>query len=263
MASEHLSDMTKDLRALRGGRVWSLMVSLFGDLAQGKGDKIEGPVLSAIMTELDVKPEAARVALHRLRNDGWITSQKRGRISQHSLTAKGRAESVAASPRIYATTQEVPDDWCLVLLKSAKPALQDKLAQAGLVQLMPRVFVGCPPQSLPKGALMLEGSEAPEWLCDQVAPTTLLEEYAQLGHVLRELIGRLPKGAVLSPLDTAVLRCLVVHGWRRLVLKHAPLPRCLVKEDGAYHQCHLAVDALLTRFPRPAVDDIALEPAGR
>ncbi|WP_259940018.1 hypothetical protein [Sulfitobacter sp. M368] len=76
------------------------MISLFGDLAQGAGDRIDGPVLSAIMARQHIKPEAVRVALHRLRNDGWVTSEKSGRIRQHSLTDKGRRESDRQPPHL-------------------------------------------------------------------------------------------------------------------------------------------------------------------
>ena len=114
MPTDPFSENTAALRALGGQRVWSLMISLFGDLAQGAGDRIDGPVLSAIMARQHIKPEAVRVALHRLRKDGWVTSEKSGRIRQHSLTDKGRRESAIASPRIYARpgseTQELAID---------------------------------------------------------------------------------------------------------------------------------------------------------
>ena len=64
MHTEDFITLTAPLRAVGGGRVWSLMISLFGDLAQEDGTAISGPVLSAMMSLLLVKPEAARVALH-------------------------------------------------------------------------------------------------------------------------------------------------------------------------------------------------------
>ena len=219
-------------------------------------------VLSAIMAELGVRPEAARVALHRLRNDGWISSEKQGRISQHSLTAKGRAESAAASPRIYAAPDEGQAEWQLVLLEGADPKVQDALTRAGMVQLLPRVLVGTAPETLPENAVALPGQAAPGWLCDQLIPSSLMQDYANLGGVLTSLSSKLTQSAVLPPIEVAVLRCLVVHNWRRLVLKHTAPPRGLIQKDSPLHQCHLAVDEMLSRFPRPALRDIALEPTG-
>jgi phenylacetic acid degradation operon negative regulatory protein len=101
MLTKPLSDAVEALATLKNQRVWSLLVTVFGDLAQNDGDVIEGPVLSVLMSDIGIKAEATRVALHRLRNDGWINSVKSGRNSLHSLTASGRQESSAASPRIY------------------------------------------------------------------------------------------------------------------------------------------------------------------
>ena len=150
----------------------------------------------------------------------------------------------------------------LVLLEQADPEVQERLVNAGMVQLLPRVLVGYAPETLPAQAVALPGNAAPDWLCDQLIPPTLMQDYANLGRVLSVLLAELPKGTALSPINVAVLHCLVVHNWRRLVLKHPAPPRGLVRQDGALHQCHIAFDTLLNRYPRPALRDIALESAG-
>jgi len=225
------------------------MISLFGDLARGDGDVIEGPVLTAIMAALDIKPEAARVALHRLRNDGWITSSKVGRISHHSLTADGLRQTIAAIPRIYSTPDEAPRGWQLVLLKDGATLRSD-----AFVQLSARLYAGPATAPLPKEALALNGATAPGWLRDEVAQTAQLDGYADLHAALVDLSGAL---ADLSPLETAVLRCLIVHNWRRVVLKHPIIPHDLIRPDGPEHLCHLIVADVLARYPRPSLQDIA------
>lgn len=243
---------TAGLRDLGGQRVWSLMISLFGDLAQDEGQAIDGPVLSAMMALLQVKPEATRVALHRLRNDGWIASQKSGRISRHSLTAQGRAESVAASPRIYADPDAGPTDWQFVLLE--KP---DRDMEAiGFVQIQPRLYVGAGGLTPPKGALRLAGETVPDWLKAQAAPDHLQPAYTALLSTLETLQNDLPSDTHLSPLETAVLRGLIVHNWRRLVLKHPALPQPLIARDWPGHRCHRHIATLLARFSRPALSEI-------
>ena len=57
------------LTDLQNLRVWSIIVSLFGDLAQKTGDQISGTTLTQIITPMGIKPEAIRVALHRLRKE--------------------------------------------------------------------------------------------------------------------------------------------------------------------------------------------------
>ncbi|WP_370399576.1 PaaX family transcriptional regulator C-terminal domain-containing protein [Sulfitobacter sp. JB4-11] len=247
---------TAGLRDLGGQRVWSLMISLFGDLAQDEGQAIDGPVLSAMMALLQVKPEATRVALHRLRNDGWVASKKAGRISRHSLTAQGRAECAAASPRIYADPGSAPTDWQFVLLEHSDSTTNAQMIDLGYIQVQPRLFAGPSDAVLPDGPLVLRANTAPHWLREQIAPDQLRRGYGDLLHVLETFEGMLPPEPMPSPLEVAVLRGLIVHNWRRLVLKHPPLPQPLVADDWPGRPCHHRIAALLDRFPRPALSEI-------
>ena len=256
MQSDDFITNTARLRGLGRQRVWSLMISLFGDLAQGEGDVIDGPILTAIMNMLQVKPEAARVALHRLRNDGWIKSQKTGRISQHSLTAKGRAESAAASPRIYAQPETDNQDWQLVLLEQTTPLTHAALTSEGFVSLTNRIFLGRNDLKAPDHALCLTGGHVPSWLPTQLEPEGLRDDYAALLTALSELKAKLPKASQMSPLEIAVLRCLVVHNWRRLILRHPNLPSPLISTDWPGLSCHVLVADMLTIFSRPMLSDI-------
>ena len=255
MPSDNFISQTAALRALGGRRVWSLMISLFGDLAQDRGQTIDGPVLSAIMQGLMVKPEAARVALHRLRNDGWIVSEKSGRISQHRLSAKGQAESAAASPRIYADPSDTVQEWQLILTSDSGPQSED-MAALGFSEILPRLYVGPMTARAPDDALAFAGGEVPVWLRREAEPVGLRQGYADLLSTLAALQESLPNADRLSPVEVAVLRCLIVHNWRRLVLKHPTLPAPLVSPDWPGHLCHLAVCDLLTRFPRPKLKEI-------
>ena len=234
-----------------GHRVWSLMISLFGDLAQGEADVIEGPALSAIMDMMAVRPAASRVALHRLRNDGWIRSQKKGRISLHSLTDLGRQESEKASPRIYADPDNAPDAWQMVLLEESNAVTHEKLIKAGYVQLLPRLYCGAKSAEQPPNGLALSSNSAPGWLRQQLAPQHLAVDYTALERCLSGLADTLPDATDLSPVQNAALRCLVVHNWRRIVLKHPPLPRQLISDDWSGLRCQRMVNLLLTDYPRP------------
>jgi len=61
-------------------RVWSIIVTISGDLAQEPNERISGSLVSRLTNLLDIKPEAARVALHRWR--------KRVGLSVKNLGAK-------------------------------------------------------------------------------------------------------------------------------------------------------------------------------
>jgi len=253
MASNPYHNTKTALLAMGRQQVWSLMASLFGDLAQAEGSTIDGPVLSAIMKEMDVRPEAVRVALYRLRNDGWIVSEKLGRTGRHSLTITSRAETLAASARIYASPLAQENGWQVILTQYTEAHCAAE--RQGFAALMPRVYVGSLQLAAPEGALVLTGSDVPDWLREQLAAVMLEQDYEALLPHVKQAHETLTHG-MLTPLQTAVLRCLLVHNWRRIILRHPSLPRALLPNDWAGHECHLLIDALLSRFPRPEIDTI-------
>ena len=96
--------MTPSVAHILGGdppRVWSFIVTIFGDLAREDDRYISSRTLNRLTAEIGVKPEATRVALHRLRKEDWLESAKFGRESHYRLTNKGRKLSREAAPRIY------------------------------------------------------------------------------------------------------------------------------------------------------------------
>ena len=247
-------DVTDALRTLGGQRVWSLLVTIFGDMAGDKGAVIKGPTLSAIMTAMQIRPEATRVALHRLRNDGWIASDKVGRTSHHHLTDLGRAQSEAARPRIYRPAGDAARGWTLVMTEDQTQA--NRMVELGFAMVIPRVFVGADTCVPPHGALVLGGSNVPLWLRREIAPVQLGQDYEALLAILQRADECLPPAGTIKPVDVAVLRCLIVHNWRRIVLKHVDLPEALLPPDWKADACRTRVHALLGRYPRPDLDDI-------
>ncbi|MEL6465824.1 MAG: PaaX family transcriptional regulator C-terminal domain-containing protein [Pseudomonadota bacterium] len=226
-------------------RVWSLLVTVFGDLAPDRA--LDGPVLSAIMAEIGIKPEASRVALHRLRSDGWIVSEKQGRTSLHALTAKGRSDSDAARDRIYGTEQTCD----AILIVTRAPV---ELDPTRFAQIAPRVFVAPDDVATPEHAMRLSAGALPPWLGTQIEADTMRDAYKSLYAVLKEITEELH--ASLSPLETAALRVMIVHAWRRLTLKHPSLSGSAHTPEWRGHDCRALVAALLDRYPRPDLDMI-------
>ena len=246
MPSDPYRDAIARLTALGPLRVWSLLVTVFGDLAPDSA--LEGPTLSAIMAEIGIKPEASRVALHRLRADGWILSEKNGRTSRHRLSAKGRADSDAARPRIYPDSTGVQKVQFVLMPNGQTPD------RAHFAQVAPRLFVASEDAAPPKGALMLMADDLPTWLETTVETEALRGDYAALHEALTHM--HLPDADALGPLRVAVLRVLIVHAWRRQVLRHPALPRALHSEQWRGHDCAARVRTLLEHLPRPALTDI-------
>lgn len=244
------------LVSLPAPRVWSVLVTLFGDLAQAPRDRIDGPLLTRLTEGMGIRPEAVRVALHRLRNDEWITSIKSGRTASHALTPHGRRESQSVSQLIYAPIQAMPQGWQMAVLPSNDPELRTELLGADFVPVLPRLFVAHGEAEAPGSVASAAGQTAPAWLADQIIPEELTRQFVELLAVLRRVSAVLEPDPTLSPVDIALRRCLVVHHWRRLVLRFPYLPPALTGADWPGHLCRAEVSRILARLPRPELDEL-------
>ena len=82
--------LIEDLSSLETIKTWSLIVTLFGDLDGEPQVVLSGKDIGAILGHIGIKPEATRVALHRLKRDGWIDTQRAGREVFYSLSDRGK-----------------------------------------------------------------------------------------------------------------------------------------------------------------------------
>jgi len=229
-------------------RVWSLLVTVFGDLAPD--GSLDGPTLSSVMDGIGIRAEATRVALHRLRADGWITSHKQGRISAHSLTPKGQQDSLAARPRIYGRPDAEQAGAKLVLMPDSAPVLDP----ADFAPVAPQLYLCATDTTCPDDAMILDPDRFPAWLGHRIEPTALRQGYAALHSALNAIAADADRLRDLDARDTAVLRVMIVHTWRRLVLKHPALPRDAHSHDWKGHACRALATQLLDRYPRPTLD---------
>lgn len=246
-------------------RTWSLIVTIFGDMARAPGAEIPGPVLSALTRTMGVKPEAMRVALHRLRKDGWIDARRAGRVSLYFLTAEGRAQSQTATARIFARQPPVPESWHVAIAGPLDPqarlALGERMSAKGYISLAPGAWLGAgeAPGDLPAGLFTLEGPRPrlPDWLKDTLAPPALTAAYAAFETTLATTAAELPRNTgTLSPLDRAAIRILLVHGWRRLVLRHPALPDSFFPDDWPGARVRARVHTLLDGLGETALAEL-------
>ncbi|MDU8910618.1 PaaX family transcriptional regulator C-terminal domain-containing protein [Aestuariicoccus sp. MJ-SS9] len=231
-------------------RVWSVIVTIFGDLAQAPGQTLSGRALARLCAPMGLRDEAQRVALHRLRKEGWIESRRDGRQSHYGLTDWGRAQARAASPRIYGPAPAGPL-YLWVTETAAEP-------RADVVAIAPNLALSTAIDGPPGSMVQQVAPEAlPGWMRARVADPALVAEAARLTAALERLRTELPK--ITDPAQQAVLRVLMVHGWRRIALKLPLLPDAAFPDgwQGAAARAHLG--ALLQALPRPA--PAALEPA--
>ncbi|AAV94039.1 PaaX family transcriptional regulator [Ruegeria pomeroyi] len=236
-------------------RVWSIIVSLLGDLARRKGDRISGSALTRITQPMGIKPEAMRVALHRLRKDGWIESSREGRSSVHYLSEYGRTQSDRVTPRIYTRTPELPEAWHILIAEdgSSLNTLNDLLLTDTYIGIGRTVALGSGP--VPGDCDDLAGFEVsaraiPGWLQTRLFPEDLGTACQSLHQDCAELRAAGVPG-LLTPFQVATLRTLLVHRWRRVALRHPDLPAAFQPRGWMGPACREQVFALLDALPLP------------
>lgn len=245
-------------------RVWSIIVSLFGDMAQAEGDQISGSALTRVITPMGIKPEAIRVALHRLRKDGWIESERAGRASVHFLTDYGRSQSAAVTPRIYDRAPDIAQDWHVLIAddSSGQATLEDLLLLPNYIAINRQTALGHGPMPQHLGGLLsleVSGFGVPVWLKTRFFPADLAQAYASLLGDLNT-VGQPPAG--LHPLQIAALRTLVVHRWRRVVLRHPDLAPSFHPAHWPGEACRSQVFNFLDALSRPAAATLNAAPDG-
>lgn len=244
-------------------KVWSMIVTIFGDLTKNQGDEISGPLLSIIMEKIGIRPEAMRVAIHRLRKDNWIESRKEGRVSQYRLSAKGYAESEAARPRIYTSVQALDqnsgEDWHLILQEPGKSFGQSDTDQ---IEIIPGIFLGPgPAKQIPSGAFVVQFTDlnVPEWVKQKILPHALLSAYEQFQLSLTEIYEKLLSQRQPNRLEAAIIRILIIHNWRRLLLRHSKSADAFFPDGWAGRECRKLVTSILAKLPENDLNALSQE----
>lgn len=201
-------------------RVWSLVITVFGDSVQHRGGGITTTRLGRLLGRLGVERGALRTALSRLARDGWVEGARHGRSATYRLTDTGRARFIPATSRIYAAPRAVPvRDWELRLGGPPAGPGSQALALGGFT-LVPAAEGEA---TAPEGAeFVLRGRLA--HLTDAMRAQLLDPEHAAALEALMADIDGLADAGPLEPLEAAAARTLLVHRWRRLVLRHPEAP---------------------------------------
>ena len=230
---------------------WSLIVTFFGDMAQSTNDPISGYVLTNLCELLGIKSQAMRVALHRLRKDGWIDSVKTGRRSAYFLTPSSRAETKVASSRIYAAHLPRVAGMQTVIFPKKDHVLP---SDGSLVKVNAQTAIGLTEHvRLPKDAIVSETlSEIPKWAQRLFCPTELEAKYKDFSDRLNQITPLIT--AEYSALQRTALRILIVHGWRRLILKHGDFPEKFFPNSCPAGDCHMKMSRFLSILERTTLE---------
>lgn len=237
-------------------RVWSVIVTFFGDSVLPRGGTATTTALGAIAGRLGIEPSALRVALHRLVRDGWLTRTREGRRSLYRLSAQGMDRFASARRRIYAPAPTAGPSWTLAIA----PERVMPVEAPDFTPIAPGAWLGT--GAAPEGAFAITGDlgPLPQWLREVLGPPDLAADYSRLAGLL-ENITEPPS----DPLGATALRTLLIHHWRRLLLRHPDLPERFFPDHWKGETCRRLVLTLHARLS-PAADawlDEAVPASGR
>ena len=103
-------------------RVWSIVISIFGDLVQPRGGRISMQELLALTENVGIEGNALRTAMSRLAKEEWVDRYKEGRNSFYTLSGYGKQTFLAASERIYqARFNSGSSDWVMAFYPEDLP----------------------------------------------------------------------------------------------------------------------------------------------
>jgi phenylacetic acid degradation operon negative regulatory protein len=270
-----------DLKASGSLKVWSLIITFFGDAVEPRGGIVAASTLQTVMEFMGVGSGAVRTACSRLAGDGWIERQKQGRNSFYRLSDMGHTPFRVASRQIYAApvkpSQRESDRAQTFTLVMQNPLKANSAQWQAVRDSGTRINGNCvlfanDSEQLPKAItdtaefddmLVLSGANAsfPDWLKRSVCADESAKRYHDLMHRFTPISQCKPE----DPLTSLAIRCLLIHEWRRLLLRSTPVHTALTPADWPHDSCHAFVARLYQDIYNAGenwMDENALGPEG-
>ena len=228
----------------------SLIMTIFGDCIFHRGGIISLASLIQLMDVFGFNERSVRTAVFRLVQNGWLMSEKIGRTSYYRVTESSRQRFIMADQKIYSFQHtEWDQKWDLVLLSSVelenKLVLKKELEWLGFANIATNVmaYPGCDHQKLQNLLLNLKMTDQVVvfkaetlQLWQESYPTVkrmvatnwpvqeLHQRYEKFIADFREFFHLVEQEDELDPVQAFQLRILLIHQFRRILLKDPNLP---------------------------------------
>jgi len=217
-------------------RASSLIITFFGDVIVSRGGNVSAKTVQTVLAKAGTGAGTLRTALSRLASDEWIVRQKIGRESFYELADNGYMPFKDAAARM---------PWLIGIKEPGTK--QAAIAEQG-VQVTTNcwLFNTCDNKlknSLESaGFLMLSGEleQLPHWATSKLLPDTCAQDFRQL----QKRFAILSKNSGLNPLESLTARCLLIHQWRRVLLRTPVIPEELLPHDWPEQSCREFVATL-------------------
>lgn len=236
----------------------SLISTIFGDSVLHRGGNISLASLIQLLELFGFNDRAVRTSVFRLVKNDWLCSDKIGRTSFYRITDSSRSTYLQAEQRIYNDQMKEWDHyWDLILMSSLdtenKALLKKELEWLGFANISTNLmaYPGCNRIKLQRLLVDLNMSEQvvvfkaetlqlfnnsvdtigrmlrTNWPIDE-----LRQRYLQFLDIFREIgVLLMQENEQLEPVQAFQIRSLLIHYYRRILLKDPALPLELLPTD--------------------------------
>jgi len=236
-------------------RASSLIVTLYGDVIEPRGGTVWLGSLFSLLEPMGINERLVRTSVFRLAKEEWLTAVKVGRRSYYSLTGSGRRRFEKAFKRVYSGAPTAWDGtWLIVLLSQvpveARKRVREELEWQGFGALAANTLA-CPrsdradvtttlselgvlddsiifetrgQEVLASRAMRLQVRDS--WRLDELG-----EHYRDFIAQFRPLWQSLSERGALDAQECFLIRLLLIHEYRKLVLRDPQLPDELLPAD--------------------------------
>jgi phenylacetic acid degradation operon negative regulatory protein len=236
-------------------RAKSLIVTVWGDALAPHGGAVWLTGLIRLLAPFGINERLVRTSVFRLTQDGWLDGTAHGRVSRYRLTRDGARRFDDAHARIYRRPQDDWDGtWDMVLADAVPPArrteLRNELRWAGFGTFGPVALLR-PAQSGRTLPAIVDAAGVRDRLviaCARDVPgrrslaaavdgawdlATLAVDYRRFLQRFGAVIERFRDSAAGAhdPQQCFVVRTLLMHAYRRVLLRDPLLPAALLPLD--------------------------------
>ncbi len=234
-------------------KTWSLIVTIFGDMAPRRDVVIDSQLLGRLCAPFGVRPEALRVALHRLRKDGWLEAERKGRRSAYRLSETGQTATAEAAQRIYAEPCRIGENWCIAPVESSAMSLEFVTPSA--LAIGPNLLAHVAGKDAPKLSLVCSFSDVPHWMKAKATASTNSGAFAPYQAVVAMLSHELE---VVRPdlYERVALRLAVLHYWRRNLLRCPDVAERLLGPEWEGFEARKTTLEVFSQLGRPGLSEL-------
>jgi phenylacetic acid degradation operon negative regulatory protein len=221
-------------------RTGSLIITFHGDAIVPRGGSVWLGTLLKFLDLLGTDGGVVRTAVSRLAADGWLERDKVGRKSFYSLARQGRERFEAAVEHVYNPHRaEATGRFELILIGdgASRESARAALTEAGFGSPLPGVWVAPEGTAVPSeaaDAIRLDVAAGEDTGRRLIAASWALERTAASYRAFVATFAPLEAWIAeteLAPEDAILARILLIHHYRRVILRDPLLPQALLPED--------------------------------